>query len=159
MSKICIRYIYPSSWKVALLLFIFWKMDDKVSVTSGLHFTNLTLFFIVNDCVVLQGSKSKNVCSTFCRYCPGGPDSDFEYSTQSYTGYEVRFFLSINQAFFNEIFLLQIAWHIYLSHILQLFSFSPHQWEQYEHDIILIYKQDIELIRWILSYSGSLTAV
>lgn len=22
-------------------------------------------------------------------YCPGGPDSDFEYSTQSYTGYEV----------------------------------------------------------------------
>lgn len=24
-----------------------------------------------------------------CRYCPGGPDSDFEYSTQSYTGYEV----------------------------------------------------------------------
>ena len=25
----------------------------------------------------------------FGRYCPGGPDSDFEYSTQSYTGYEV----------------------------------------------------------------------
>ena len=25
---------------------------------------------------------------TSCRYCPGGPDSDFEYSTQSYTGYE-----------------------------------------------------------------------
>lgn len=25
-------------------------------------------------------------------YCPGGPDSDFEYSTQSYTGYEVRRF-------------------------------------------------------------------
>ena len=22
-----------------------------------------------------------------CIYCPGGPDSDFEYSTQSYTGY------------------------------------------------------------------------
>lgn len=27
---------------------------------------------------------TKNVCI----YCPGGPDSDFEYSTQSYTGYE-----------------------------------------------------------------------
>ena len=26
-------------------------------------------------------------------YCPGGPDSDFEYSTQSYTGYEVSFIL------------------------------------------------------------------
>ncbi|KAL1540863.1 Elongator complex protein 3 [Salvia divinorum] len=24
-----------------------------------------------------------------CVYCPGGPDSDFEYSTQSYTGYEL----------------------------------------------------------------------
>ena len=24
----------------------------------------------------------------YFRYCPGGPDSDFEYSTQSYTGYE-----------------------------------------------------------------------
>ncbi|TGZ59747.1 hypothetical protein CRM22_008903 [Opisthorchis felineus] len=25
-----------------------------------------------------------------CVYCPGGPDSDFEYSTQSYTGYEIE---------------------------------------------------------------------
>ena len=25
---------------------------------------------------------------SFSRYCPGGPDSDFDYSTQSYTGYE-----------------------------------------------------------------------
>ena len=23
-----------------------------------------------------------------CSYCPGGPDSDFDYSSQSYTGYE-----------------------------------------------------------------------
>jgi elongator complex protein 3 len=23
-----------------------------------------------------------------CVYCPGGPDSDFEYSTQAYTGFE-----------------------------------------------------------------------
>ena len=35
-----------------------------------------------------------NVNFLYCfiqRYCPGGPDSDFEYSTQSYTGYEVLF--------------------------------------------------------------------
>ena len=33
--------------------------------------------------------KSLRVISMIpCRYCPGGPDSDFEYSTQSYTGYE-----------------------------------------------------------------------
>ena len=28
------------------------------------------------------------VAGNICVYCPGGPDSDFEYSTQSYTGYE-----------------------------------------------------------------------
>ncbi|CAG8577795.1 7014_t:CDS:10 [Racocetra persica] len=28
------------------------------------------------------------VTGNVCVYCPGGPDSDFEYSTQSYTGYE-----------------------------------------------------------------------
>ena len=29
-----------------------------------------------------------------CLYCAGGPDSDFEYSTQSYTGYEPTRFYS-----------------------------------------------------------------
>uniref|UniRef100_A0A6P7GEZ3 Elongator complex protein 3 n=1 Tax=Diabrotica virgifera virgifera TaxID=50390 RepID=A0A6P7GEZ3_DIAVI len=29
-----------------------------------------------------------NLTGNICVYCPGGPDSDFEYSTQSYTGYE-----------------------------------------------------------------------
>jgi elongator complex protein 3 len=29
-----------------------------------------------------------NYTGNICIYCPGGPDSDFEYSTQSYTGYE-----------------------------------------------------------------------
>lgn len=28
------------------------------------------------------------IAGNICIYCPGGPDSDFEYSTQSYTGYE-----------------------------------------------------------------------
>ena len=28
------------------------------------------------------------LCFDACSYCPGGPDSDFEYSTQAYTGYE-----------------------------------------------------------------------
>lgn len=28
------------------------------------------------------------LAGNICIYCPGGPDSDFEYSTQSYTGYE-----------------------------------------------------------------------
>uniref|UniRef100_F1L1A0 Elongator complex protein 3 n=1 Tax=Ascaris suum TaxID=6253 RepID=F1L1A0_ASCSU len=29
-----------------------------------------------------------NFTGNICVYCPGGPDSDFEYSSQSYTGYE-----------------------------------------------------------------------
>jgi len=29
-----------------------------------------------------------NLTGNICVYCPGGPDSDFEYSTQAYTGYE-----------------------------------------------------------------------
>uniref|UniRef100_A0A1B0D1A5 Elongator complex protein 3 n=1 Tax=Phlebotomus papatasi TaxID=29031 RepID=A0A1B0D1A5_PHLPP len=29
-----------------------------------------------------------NFTGNICVYCPGGPDSDFEYSTQSYTGFE-----------------------------------------------------------------------
>ena len=29
-----------------------------------------------------------NYTKYVCSYCPGGPDSDFEYSTQSYTGFE-----------------------------------------------------------------------
>lgn len=34
------------------------------------------------------GSGPYPVADTSCSYCPGGPDSDFDYSTQSYTGYE-----------------------------------------------------------------------
>lgn len=35
------------------------------------------------------------VTGNVCVYCPGGPDSDFEYSTQSYTGYEVNIVSSL----------------------------------------------------------------
>lgn len=44
-------------------------------------------------CVVAVMSKPHRcphiaMTGNVCVYCPGGPDSDFEYSTQSYTGYE-----------------------------------------------------------------------
>ena len=34
------------------------------------------------------GCRCPHIATTgnICVYCPGGPDSDFEYSTQSYTG-------------------------------------------------------------------------
>jgi len=41
------------------------------------------ILLIQSICVLI------NLIPNNCRYCPGGPDSDFEYSTQSYTGYEV----------------------------------------------------------------------
>lgn len=40
--------------------------------------------FVVGSAVASCSAHSQSVC----RYCPGGPDSDFEYSTQAYTGYE-----------------------------------------------------------------------
>ena len=37
-----------------------------------------------------DGTSIDTRMTCICSYCPGGPDSDFEYSTQSYTGYEVN---------------------------------------------------------------------
>lgn len=39
-------------------------------------------------CTSLFNLLSWLCTGNICIYCPGGPDSDFEYSTQSYTGYE-----------------------------------------------------------------------
>ena len=44
-----------------------------------------------NICVFVHDVLAFDVASRIIlpySYCPGGPDSDFEYSTQSYTGYE-----------------------------------------------------------------------
>jgi histone acetyltransferase (RNA polymerase elongator complex component) len=41
-----------------------------------------------NICVYGIAFKLLRCSFSFLRYCPGGPDSDFDYSTQSYTGYE-----------------------------------------------------------------------
>jgi elongator complex protein 3 len=38
-----------------------------------------------------------------CVYCPGGPDSDFEYSTQSYTGYEPTSMRAIRARLFSSL--------------------------------------------------------
>lgn len=39
-------------------------------------------------CVRVPMMEASLIANTLHRYCPGGPDSDFDYSTQSYTGYE-----------------------------------------------------------------------
>ena len=45
---------------------------------------------IVIVAVMCKPHRCPHIATTgnICIYCPGGPDSDFEYSTQSYTGYE-----------------------------------------------------------------------
>ena len=43
-----------------------------------------------------------NMTGNICVYCPGGPDSDFEYSTQSYTGYEPTSMRAIRARFEND---------------------------------------------------------
>eukprot|EP01028_Stygiella_incarcerata_P010798 TRINITY_DN5781_c0_g1_i1.p1 TRINITY_DN5781_c0_g1~~TRINITY_DN5781_c0_g1_i1.p1 ORF type:complete len:549 (+),score=119.85 TRINITY_DN5781_c0_g1_i1:228-1874(+) len=45
---------------------------------------------IVVVAVMCKPHRCPHIAMTgnICVYCPGGPDSDFEYSTQSYTGYE-----------------------------------------------------------------------
>ena len=58
------------------------------------RYVYITLICIISSQPGLKRKMLKNRCNMFIpsnlfnRYCPGGPDSDFEYSTQSYTGYE-----------------------------------------------------------------------
>ena len=54
------------------------------------YYTVLFVFQIAVVAVMCKPHRCPHIAMTgnICVYCPGGPDSDFEYSTQSYTGYE-----------------------------------------------------------------------
>eukprot|EP00744_Colponema_vietnamica_P005302 GILI01007777.1.p1 GENE.GILI01007777.1~~GILI01007777.1.p1 ORF type:complete len:551 (+),score=107.80 GILI01007777.1:45-1697(+) len=67
----------PDSHRAKLLPFIKAK---PVRTASG----------IAVVAVMCKPHRCPHIATTgnICVYCPGGPDSDFEYSTQSYTGYE-----------------------------------------------------------------------
>lgn len=49
------------------------------SASSDLEIASNFRTHLLEICSIAEG---------VCVYCPGGPDSDFEYSTQAYTGYE-----------------------------------------------------------------------
>lgn len=77
------------------------------------------------------------------RYCPGGPDSDFEYSTQSYTGYEVMTWSHTvlhDHAFEYSVILCDVLCHC-------LFP-SRRLWGPSEHAMIPTYRQDTGWNRW-----------
>ena len=70
----------PEEWKERLRG---WLRAKPVRTASG----------VAVVAVMCKPHRCPHVAMTgnICVYCPGGPDSDFEYSTQSYTGYEVRY--------------------------------------------------------------------
>ena len=49
---------------------------------------NSNLLYCYSPGILFCRCPHINFTGNICVYCPGGPDSDFEYSTQSYTGYE-----------------------------------------------------------------------
>lgn len=67
----------PESYKAKLLPYIKAK---PVRTASG----------VAVVAVMSKPHRCPHIALTgnVCVYCPGGPDSDFEYSTQAYTGYE-----------------------------------------------------------------------
>lgn len=67
----------PEEWKDRLRG---WLRAKPVRTASG----------VAVVAVMCKPHRCPHVAMTgnICVYCPGGPDSDFEYSTQSYTGYE-----------------------------------------------------------------------
>jgi elongator complex protein 3 len=67
----------PETYRAALLPII---KSKPVRTASG----------IAVVAVMCKPHRCPHIAMTgnICVYCPGGPDSDFEYSTQSYTGYE-----------------------------------------------------------------------
>jgi len=67
----------PEEWRSRLLPLLSAK---PVRAASGISVV----------AVMCKPHRCPHIAMTgnICVYCPGGPDSDFEYSTQAYTGYE-----------------------------------------------------------------------
>ena len=67
----------PEAWRDRLLPFLRAKPIRSASGVSVVA-------------VMCKPHRCPHIAMTgnVCVYCPGGPDSDFEYSTQSYTGFE-----------------------------------------------------------------------
>ncbi|KAG8920649.1 Elongator subunit, partial [Tulasnella sp. 408] len=87
----------PEEYKKALLP----KLKARpIRTASGVSLpTLLRLIYAIIDtgykqiavvAVMCKPHRCPHIAMTgnICVYCPGGPDSDFDYSTQSYTGYE-----------------------------------------------------------------------
>lgn len=63
-----------------------WQASSAVSLCARSALSVLTWRMV--PAVMSKPHRCPHIAMTggVCVYCPGGPDSDFEYSTQSYTG-------------------------------------------------------------------------
>lgn len=79
----CVGLVFAPVRVFRLIFVASTRLDCCLVICSC--FDTLMLFMLC------EASALSFVCSLLFfvfSYCPGGPDSDFEYSTQAYTGYE-----------------------------------------------------------------------
>ena len=98
--------IFKTCFQVYRNAYIFSYIDSSCS--SNHDTVNLYIFSSLQIAVVAVMCKPHrcphiSMTGNICVYCPGGPDSDFEYSTQSYTGYEVITHIMRKYCFIKEI--------------------------------------------------------
>jgi elongator complex protein 3 len=90
MQKICSKHGLPSIPKLVDLISAMPE-NYKSKLLPVLKAKPVrTASGIAVVAVMSKPHRCPHIATTgnICIYCPGGPDSDFEYSTQSYTGYE-----------------------------------------------------------------------
>lgn len=89
-SKIASKYGLPSQPRLVDIIAAVPQQYKKVLLPKLKAKPVRTASGIAVVAVMCKPHRCPHIAMTgnICVYCPGGPDSDFEYSTQSYTGYE-----------------------------------------------------------------------
>ncbi|XP_041358716.1 elongator complex protein 3 isoform X1 [Gigantopelta aegis] len=89
-TKIASKYCMPSQPRLVDIIAAVPQQYKKVLLPKLRAKPVRTASGIAVVAVMCKPHRCPHIAMTgnICVYCPGGPDSDFEYSTQSYTGYE-----------------------------------------------------------------------
>jgi elongator complex protein 3 len=88
-SKMCKKYkLHNTPRIVDIISSIPYEYKDLISKLKAKPVRTASGVAVV--AVMCKPHRCPHIALTgnICIYCPGGPDSEFEYSTQSYTGYE-----------------------------------------------------------------------
>ncbi|KAL7640808.1 UNVERIFIED_CONTAM: hypothetical protein RMT77_009095 [Armadillidium vulgare] len=89
-TRICAKYGLKSSPRLVDIIAAVPQQHKKLLIPKLRVKPIRTASGIAVVAVMCKPHRCPHISMTgnICVYCPGGPDSDFEYSTQSYTGYE-----------------------------------------------------------------------